>query len=371
MSVNRKVVHLSSAHPRDDIRIFHKMSSSLSKRYNVHLVVADGLGKNFVNGVTILDVGGGCGGRLSRMTKTVSKVYNKALELEGDIYHLHDPELIPIGLKLKRRGYKVIFDAHEDLPKQILSKPYLNPFTRKILSVFFDLYERYAFKKFDGLIGATPVITQKLSKINSNSFNINNYPILDELNLHVPWLDKAKEICYLGGITHIRGIKEVVKSLGYTDGVRLNLAGKFSESDVEKEVKSWPEWQQVNELGLISRESVAEVLGSSKVGIVTFHACPNHVDAQPNKMFEYMSAGLPIIASNFPMWKDVVEGNDCGICVDPMDPEEIGKAIKHLIDNPAEAERKSRNGYNAVVRKYNWPAEEVKLFKLYESVLFI
>jgi len=369
MSFNKKIVHLSSAHPRDDIRIFHKMSSSLSKRYNVHFIVADGLGQDVLNGVTILDVGEKCGGRLSRMTKTVSKVYNKALELEGDVFHLHDPELIPIGLKLKRKGYKVIFDAHEDLPKQILSKPYLNSFIRKLLSVFFECYERYAFKKFDALIGATPVITEKLSKINFNSCNINNYPILDELNLNVPWSDKVNEICYLGGIAQIRGIKEVIKSLGYTEGTKLNLAGKFSESEVENDVKSLPEWQQVNELGFISRDSAAKVLGRSKVGVVTFHACPNHVDAQPNKMFEYMSAGLPIITSNFPMWKDIVEGNDCGICVDPMDPEAIGKAIKYLIDNPEEAEMKSLNGYNAVLTKYNWPVEEEKLFKLYDGVL--
>ena len=367
-----KLTHITSAHPRYDTRIFLKMCSSLAKEnYIINLVVADGEGDEVCNEVNIFDTGVKAKGRIERMTKTVNRVYEKAKELDSDIYHLHDPELIPIGIRLKKLGKVVIFDAHEDLPKQLKSKPYLNVFFRKTLPLVFSLYEQFVFRKFDALIGATSSITNKLKKINSNSFTVNNYPILGELSSasSTTWDVRANEVCYLGGIAEIRGIKQVIASLAETPNIKLNLAGRFSEKHVEEEVKSWEVWNQVNELGFINREEAAKVLGRSKAGVVTFHDYPNHIDAQPNKMFEYMSAGLPIITSNFPMWKDVVEGNNCGICVDPMDSHAIAEAVNYIINNPKEAELMGSNALAAIKHKYNWSVEEQTLFKLYKELL--
>jgi glycosyltransferase involved in cell wall biosynthesis len=86
-------------------------------------------------------------------------------------------------------------------------------------------------------------------------------------------------------------------------------------------------------------------------------------------MFEYMSAGLPVIASNFPLWKEIVEGNKCGICVDPMDPKAIASAIQWMIDHPEEAEEMGKNGRRAVETKYNWANESKKLVGLYQRLI--
>jgi glycosyltransferase involved in cell wall biosynthesis len=364
-----RVVHLTSVHPRYDTRIFIKMCKSLAlSTYNVSLVVADGKGDEVKDGVSIFDVGATTGGRLSRMTKTTFRVFEKAKELDGDIYHVHDSELIPAGLKLKKLGKKVIFDAHEDLPKQILSKPYLNKISKIILSKIFKWYEYWSLPKFDYLIAATPFIRDKLLKINPNTVNINNFPLLNELKIS-SWTHKENEVAYIGGISEIRGIKEVILALSFTQNVRLNLAGSFSERIFEEKIKKYENWSKVNRLGFLNRQQVSEVLTKSRVGIVTLHPVTNYITGLPVKMFEYMSAGLPVIASNFSLWREIIERNQCGICVDPLNPNAIGDAIQYLIDNRQKAEQMGKNGRKAVEQKYNWTMEEKKLLKIYKDLL--
>jgi glycosyltransferase involved in cell wall biosynthesis len=366
-----KITHLTSAHPRDDIRIFHKLCSSLAnvQNYDVSLVVADGIGDERKNNISIIDVGKESDGRFSRMTKTVKRVFEKAKELDSDLYHFHDPELIPIGLKLKRYGKKVIFDAHEDFPKQLLGKPYLNKITRLLMSKGFELYEKYSCVKFDAIMTATPCIKNKFLKINKNSIDINNYPILGELANSGNWGIKQNEVSFVGWIAKIRGIEQIISALEFTNGIRLNLAGAFTNQTEEKAAKSIQAWSYVNELGFLDRKQISELLAKSCAGIVTYLPLPNHVDSQPNKMFEYMSAGIPIITSNFPLWKEIVEGSQCGICVDPLNSKLIGEAIQYIIDNPIEAEKMGKNGRKAVEQKYNWEIEESKLLDFYKELL--
>jgi glycosyltransferase involved in cell wall biosynthesis len=364
------IAHLTSAHPRYDVRIFKKMCISLaSSGHQAHLIVADGFGDEVCEHVRITDVGASQG-RLDRILNAPKRIYAKALKLNADVFHLHDPELIPIGLMLKNAGKRVIFDSHEDVAKQILSKPYLNFLMRFVIARLYEVYEAWACSRLDGVVTATPFIRDKFLKINRNTTDINNFPLIHELSNDSGWTKKRFEVCYVGGIGRIRGILEVCQALSHIQSnTRLNLVGIFGEPVVEKLARQSPGWSRVNELGYLSRDEVGGVLERSIAGLVTFLPVPNHIDAQPNKMFEYMSAGIPVIASDFPLWREIIVGNDCGIVVDPLRPDRIAQAIDYFALNPREAQRMGSNGRKAVMSFYNWTNEESKLINFYMDVI--
>lgn len=365
----KKVVHLTSAHPRFDTRIFLKECSSLSKAgYEVVLIVADGKGDETISNIRIIDVAKeNKQSKLRRIFKLPSLVYQAALKEDGDVYHFHDPELISVGIKLKKAGKKVIYDIHEDLPRQALAKEYIPKFLRVPLSFLIEFYENNRVKKFNAAITATPFINKRFLKLNPNSVNINNFPIIGELAMSGFGKEKENAICFVGGIDEQRGVKQLIEATAICN-VKLYLVGTFSETDFKNKLKELPAWQNVIECGHLSRKEVAQVMSKSICGAVTFLPIPNHCNAQPNKMFEYMSASLPVLCSDFPLWKEIIEGNKCGVCVDPQNPTSIAEGIKKIADDVKIMTQMGKNGYDAIINKFNWEKESEKLIILYQNL---
>ena len=362
------ITHLTSAHPRYDTRIFIKECQSLAKLYDVSLVVADGLGDEEKDGIKIYDVGK-LQGRMNRIFKTTKNVLTKAIELDSDIYHLHDPELMSIGLKLKKLGKRVIFDAHEDLPKQLLAKPYLNRYIKIVLSKGIERYEKYACGKFDYIVSATPYIRDKFLKF-TQSIDVNNYPIITELSSTIQWKERKNQFCYVGVIAKIRGSFEAVDALSHMQGdTKFKLAGFCYEEYFFSSLEKHKCWHKVEFVGKLQRDEVKKLLQESKMGLVNLHPTINYRDALPVKMFEYMVAGIPVIASSFPILKEIIQKEQCGITVDPLDSIAIAKAVDYLANNDSEAKEMGERGKKAVLERYNWDNEEKKLLSLYKELI--
>jgi hypothetical protein len=366
---------LTTVHFRGDTRIRVKEVASLAEQLGepVNLFVQDGEGDadGADESVSVVDTGPRPGGRLARMTRGAWRMYRAVRRARPAVAHFHDPELIPVGLALKLSGIRVVYDVHEDLPRQILGKHWLSPWLRRPVSWAAEVVEWVAGRAFDGIVAATPTIARRFPA--GKTVTVQNFPLLSELVAPdpVPYAQRPLHFAYVGSLGSIRGSREMVEAIGRMSdaSARLQLAGKFSNARDEEAARSLEGWGRVDYHGWASRPEVAQLLGNVRAGLVLFHPSPAHRDAQPNKMFEYMAAGLPVIASDFPLWREIVDGAGCGLLVDPLDPDAITGAMQWLLENPKEAEAMGRRGRAAVEATYNWEPEAEKLIEIYRRIL--
>lgn len=356
-----KVCHFTSAHNQLDDRIYLKECTALANAGYDVFIVARGESHN-INGISII----GCGeprGRRNRMFHFSQKIYLAALKLDCDIYHFHDPELLPYGVKLKRKGKMVIFDSHEDVPAQIIDKTWIPKMLRSVISTVYKTYETYAVKRFDATITATPYIAKQFENRARNITVINNYPQLDDIVFQkIPFVDRNRVVCYVGGISKERGEQLMIDAMKNVDGVLL-IAGAHQKDELRV-------GGTVKYLGQLNRNEVNNVFAMSIAGLVTLLPKANYVNSQPIKMFEYMAAGLPVVCSDFLLWKQIVGENKCGICVKTDNIDEVTTAINYLLDNPEIAQEMGCNGRKAVEEKYSWKMEEKALLHLYDILLY-
>lgn len=367
MSVS--ICHFSSVHNATDIRIFHKECVSIAQMsYNVTLIaIADKEEEFILNGVKVITMINPFKSRISRIRLFSRMVYERAKLINADIYHFHDPELLKYGKKFIKAGKKVIYDVHEDVPRQILTKNWIPKVFRKLIANSFEHFENNTSKIMSGIIAATPLIENRFLKNNKNTICIYNSPLLKEFNLSIKPDISARKIVYIGLITRERGIVELIECLDFVNA-ELQLAGKFESDTLKNKCIALNGWKKVHYYGVIDRDKIATLLQSSSIGMVTLHPTKNYLESLPIKMFEYMGAGLPVIASDFPYWKKIVEGNNAGKCVDPMDSYSIANAINLLLNDKQLAEQMGSNGRKIVTEKFNWNAESKKLIRFYTDI---
>ncbi|MDU1414008.1 MAG: glycosyltransferase [Clostridium sp.] len=373
--MKKKVCHISTAHMENDSRILYKECYSLKRAgYNVSFIVTSNKEKN-INGVDIIPLSQ-CTSRRERIIKKRKEAYQKALEIDADIYHFHDPELINIGRKLKKKGKKVIYDVHEDMPKQILTKTYLGSmWIRKIVSKIFNFYEKSNSKHFDAIITPQEKIKEAFESVSDNITIIKNYAIKDsskdsfnQLGITEREIDEDKLILiYVGSITKIRGIREIINAtVPFNGRVELWLLGIWENEEIKHECERLEGYKFTKYLGVVSPDEVCKYIKKADIGLSVLYPTINYKEAIPTKVFEYMACGKPVILSDFEYWRFLF-GN-VGSYVNPKDNDDIVKAIDlYLKDRDA---MKNQGAINAKVfdEKFSWDLQEKKLLNLYSKL---
>lgn len=369
-----KLCILTTVHPPFDVRIFHKEAKSLVKAgYDVTLI-AQHEREETIDGVKIINLQK-LSNRIARMTYTTWSAYKKARASNADLYHFHDPELMPMGVLLKLSGKKIIYDMHENLPKQIKNKHWINPKLRQLLSFLVYGMERI-------LLRGTPVIFAEHSYCKDypwvkNFETILNLPLANQLlglgNSSI--LVDDFSIGYMGGVSNARGSLTTIEALKILqDGgmaPRFECVGPMSDTHSNAILKKCDEYNLNNVTlhGYLPAAKGWQVVGKCCVGLALLHPIPNYYESYPTKIFEYMAMGLPVIASNFPLYRSIIEENNCGMCVNPLDPKAIAAAIEWLIKHPSEAKMMGQRGRKAVEQIYNWDVESAKLVNFYKKLL--
>lgn len=366
-----EICHLASSHARYDRRVFLKECVSLANAgYTVSLIVADGKGFEIKDNISIHDVGME-NSRLKRLFLSPKKVGKLALKLNADIYHFHDPELIFTGFKLKRRKKKVIFDMHEDIPAHIKDSKTVPLILKLVLAYLFKRLEIRAAKKFDAIVSTRESINRRIEKYTSNIKIITNYPILDD-NIYKKEKGNINIVSFAGAIGENWRHHLIIEAIEKLENVKYVLAGPGDENYLT-ELKKLKGWEKVEYQGFIKYNEVKSIYSKTDIGIAIHKYCGNTDGRKGNlantKLFEYMNWGIPIICSDFELWKRIIEDEEkCGICVNPYDVGSIFDAIAFLIKNPQTAKQMGENGRKAAKEKYNWRVEEKKLIELYNSI---
>lgn len=370
-----KVAHLTTVHHLFDNRIFHKECKALTMAgYEVVLIATRGLEETeeIIDGVRLRMVPKPKN-RLTRMTRTAWQVIKIALAEKPVIFHIHDPELLP-WVRLLRFGNKsVVYDMHENLPKQLLTKSWIPWALRPLIAFFFKTFERL-------FLSGIPVIYAEASYSRDypwvdKSAVVLNMPLTQQLlEINEPKYSKPT-VGYIGGVELLRGSVVTLEALSclQNEGLIVNwdCIGPI-ECGHEKKLRELIQKfnLKVELRGYVDSISGCRIISRCQIGLVVLHPIPNYLESYPTKMFEYMALGLPVVVSNFPLYKQVVDSYRCGLCVDPVNPLELAKAIRWLIEHPEDAREMGKRGRSAVLEKFNWKNESSKLQAFYQDLIY-
>ena len=367
MNSGGRIVMLANAgHKPLDTRIFHKEALSLTAAgFHVTLIIPHS--ESFSrDGVDVKAVPLPRKGWEQLLTCPY-RIFRRALqEPRSAVFHLHDSELLFIGLVLACSGRRVIYDAHEDTPLQISYQHWIPGWIKPVYGLFYRVLEKLAGWCFESIIVAEPVIARYFPA--SKVVLIRNFPRVASFREEVDYARRQSSLLYVGLLSQPRGVEEMLEGFRLaSDRVKIDfiLGGKFAPASLEQQLLGK---YHVDYRSWLPYEEMIRFLYQASIGIIVPHPIERYKTNYPVKLFEYMAAGLPVIASAEGESASFVREADCGVLVDPRVPQQIADAIVRLTQDKEEAAAMGRRGRNLILDKYNWETEEKKLIELHSQL---
>lgn len=362
-----KVCHVTTVHDKNDSRIVNNECIALKEAgYDVCILVA-GYKNGEIRGIPVFGLKKWKNRIIHFFFTSIFGVFKKARKINADVYHFHDPELMIFGILVKIWGKRIIYDVHENNPAAILSKPYLKSrLLKKTLSLIISLTERFLARYFEFVITARPDISDYFK--GTKTVTVRNFPIFRDYDL-IPTINIKKEkfvVIYVGVISKIRGIIELINAFKGIDEAEIWLLGPFESEALQEECEKLDGWGNARYLGVVEPHEIFSYIKLADVGIITYLPVPNHITTLATKPFEYMMCKLPVIMSNFIYWKDFFK--DSAVYVNPSDSLDIANKVRYLMENKILAIEMGEKNYRLIRNKYNWQLEKKKLLEVYDKL---
>lgn len=371
-----KICHLTNVHSPLDQRIYYKEAQSLAAAgYDVTVIgPGDDALAGVRQGVRICTIPrpGSAWERLTNLLRLMQKSWST----RADLYHLHDPELLPVGLLLRLLGKKVIYDCHEHYPQVAFARHWIPRPLRLPMSLTIDFCERLAACMLNGVLG---VVDEQRHRFGHCLFEaVKNYPRMEWFTPNGNGRAPDCELLHVGSLSRDRGsefLLEVMRELSGTHPkVRLRTVGPFqTEADrqvFERKLEQYELRDRVEcRTEPVPYDQLGELIGRHRIGLIPGQpSVQNLTPFVPTKLFEYLACGIPVVASALPSIRLFYEAGDWGSLADPTDPRDHAAAIGHLLDHADEASSKGRRGRSLVEEHFNWSAESRRLLDFYERM---
>lgn len=367
----RESVHIASTHRPFDPRIFQKECRSLARAgYRVTYIVPHDRDE-VVDDVRIKAVPRPSSGK-ERLKRTLTLLYRAALrESTEAVFHFHDVELIFHMLRLSSSGRKVVYDAHELTRLQMQTQEWIPRLLRPVIARTLSTAEQFGDRRFNGIIGAWPAILDQFD--NPNCILVRNFPVTSRYrsDTTTPYSERPHRVIYMGGLTESRGFMQMLEAMHLLSDIslaELRLAGTFYPSALREESPGIAGFDRTAYLGWLQHDELVRELDQARVGLSVILPVGQYRIHYPTKVFQYMAAGIPVVASDFPFLRETIDGHRCGLLVDPSDPRAIADAIRYLLEHPLEAEEMGRRGLRAARDSFDWSSEELSLLSLYAEM---
>jgi glycosyltransferase involved in cell wall biosynthesis len=367
------VCHVISGYYRNDARVFIRQCLSLQRAgYNVSIVTNDGEPDEVLEGIPIMS----CRRQWPRYRVLLAarhQFLEEVLRVDADVYQLHSPELLPLAKPLKQRGKAVVYDAHEDLPRHLLEKEWLHPVLRRPLAVAAELYLRSTLKRIDDVVSPHTHVVDHLQRTIGKGVLVANFPIVQPLPAMTKeeFASRPSAICYTGTVYSYSNQEATLDALAGLPGVRYRVAGYIDEGH-RRALQRRTGAAQAEYMGRLGRADLRALYASCIAGLAVYDYKLNLGyklgSYGTNKVFEYMEAGLPLICTDYTLWRDIVDRYECGVCVRPGSVEDIRAAIAFVTSDRDRAYRMGQNGRRAVIEEFNWNSEERRYLGLFEQL---